>query len=347
MNSSQIGLDKFIEALPVGIVILDSSFNVKTGNRLAFQLLDIALEDLLVDTFDKLIQNQKLKDALTQIQTESARKQEFFFENNNRYIKCTIERLYEESEENGIIVTVEDATKYRQLEGIKHDFIQTILHRLRSPLATLKTSLSIINTDKIGKISPEVKEILDMSYHEVNRLNVLLNDLRNLFVIETGLVEKEIDIEKFIVADVLNRAVKDFLKLQSHSEEIRKRLSLTGDINIPVKADFEKLKQILIILLKNAYTFSPHGTTVEINVICNDGQTTISVKDSGIGLSEKSIDFLFVKFFREDNKITRDNEGNGLGLFIARSLIELMKGTIYCESQKNKGSLFVINLPSE
>ena len=347
MDNSHLMVEKFIEGLPTGIIVLDSNFNVLAWNKLAFQLLDIAVEDLLAGQFNDVVKNQTLKDALNQIQNRDAGKQDFFIEKEGQTIKCAVGRLHHESdEEDRIIIIVEDATKYKQLDSMKQEFMQIILHRIRNPLSTLKTSLSLINSAKIAEVPQELKEILEMSTHEVNRLNALLNDLRNLYVIETGLAEKELDIESFTVADILDRATGDLIKLYRDDKEINKQLSLKGDLDSPVKADFEKLKQVLVVLLINAYNFSPTKSPIEITASQNNGQTTIEVKDYGIGIADDKKKFIFTKFFREDNEITRSKEGNGLGLFIARSLIEIMKGAMYCESQKGVGSSFFINLPS-
>lgn len=348
MTDSQLMLEEFIEGLPIGIIVLDSDLNVLAWNKLAFQLLEIEIEDLLVEQFDNVVKDRILKNALNQIQNKDAGKQDFFFEKEAQVIKCTVDRLRHESdEEDKIIIIVEDVTKYKQLDSMKQEFMQIILHRIRNPLSTLKTSLALVNSAKIAEVPHELKEILEMSSHEVNRLNVLLNDLRNLYVIETGLAEKELEIENFAVADILDRAIGDFLKLYQNNEAIKKRLFLKGDLDSLLKADFEKLKQVLVILLMNAYEFSPDKSKIEIITSQNNGQTTIEVKDYGIGIADDEKEFIFSKFFREDNELTRNKEGNGLGLFIARSLIEIMKGTMYYESKKSVGSSFFVSLPSE
>ncbi len=348
MDNNQLSLDKFIEGLPIGILILDPSLHVKTGNTLAFQLLDVAVEDLVTASFDSVVTDEQVCHALHQIAAGETAKQYMIVERNGIYIKCTIDRQIDDSGEDGsIIMIVEDATGFKQLELLKQDFIQTILHRIRSPLTTLKTSLSMVNSLHRESIPEDVREIVDMSYHEVNRLHVLMNDLRNLFLIETKLAGLDMEIEAFPVADVLDRALGELKKLPSVNDDIQKRISCNGDLDLTIKADFEKVKQVLFILLKNACDFSPEKTPVEINLSQNNNRITIEIKDYGIGISEEAKSYLFTKFFREDNDITRGTEGNGLGLFIARSFVEYMKGSLYFESKKNSGSSFFITLPGE
>ena len=347
MSDTQLALEEFIEGLPTGIIVLDANCNVLVWNKLAFQLLGIEVEDLLIGQFDAVVKNPPLQDALNRVKNKDAVKNDFIFEKESQFIKCTVDRLrYESGAEDRIIIIVEDASRYKQLESMKHEFMQVILHRIRNPLCSLKTSLSIVNSGKVTAIPPELKEILEMSGHEVNRLNVLLNDLRNLYVIETGLAEKELEVESFSAADILDRGIGDFLKLYQNKEAIKKRLFLKGDLDSQIRADFEKLKQVLVILLTNAFDYSSNKSPVEVKVSHNNGQATIELKDKGIGIADEKKEFVFSKFFREDNEINRNKEGNGLGLFIARSLIEIMKGTMYYESRKDVGSSFFINLPT-
>lgn len=346
MKESQILIDEFIECLPLGVILLNADFTLQAGNELAFKLLDISIEDALIDSFDSSIGNDELKDVLTQHKNNSAIKNEIFIRKNNRAIKCVIDSYdFQAGQGHGTIICIEDVSKSKQLENVKQDFVQTLLHKIRSPLATLKTSLSLVNTIKTLEMSSDLQDLMAMSYHEVNRLNTLLHDLRNLFLIETGLVAKEIDLESIPLADVLSVALKRFYKLIGEDEDITERFIVNGDLNVNVNADFDKLKQVLLILFKNAYEFSPKQKPIEINVSYDVTILTIEIKDFGIGVSEKSKQFLFSKYFREDNTITKNSDGNGLGLFIAKSFMELMNGQIYSESQKDRGSSFFITVP--
>ncbi len=350
METNSLSLDRFIEGLPFGILIVNPATGmIKTGNAVAFDLLEVQIEDVLTQSFDTIVADEEILLGFKQVISGETSKHNAVFEKNGKYIKCTIGAITGDSEEEGdsILVFVENVTNFKQLELLKQDFIQTILHRIRNPLTTLKTSLSIVNSLYLTSVSEEIREILDMSFREVNRLHVLINDLRNLFLIETGLANLDLEIETFPVTEILDRALDELSKLPSIDDESRKRIICDGDRNIRIKADFEKLKQVLFVLLKNACDFSPEKTPVEVNLSQDNNMVTIAIKDYGIGISEEAKPYLFTKFFREDNEITRIKEGNGLGLYIARSLVDFMKGTLYCESKKGSGSSFFISLPSE
>jgi signal transduction histidine kinase len=121
---------------------------------------------------------------------------------------------------------------------------------------------------------------------------------------------------------------------------------MEGDLTCRVKADFEKMKQVLFNLLKNAILFSKGNAPVVIKITRQSDLVNIQIKDQGIGISSDTVPLLFQKYFREDNEITREIEGNGLGLFLAKSYIGFMKGTLYCETEKGKGSVFTVTIPA-
>ena len=345
-------VEGFIEKLPIGVVVLDSAFGVRNCNTLAFTLLNARIEDCLVGNFMDAIDNEKLKDSLRQVSEGISQQCHLVLESPESVVACTIKTIYGESGTE-LIIIAEDATQIRDLARIKLEFIGSLLHRIRNPLSTLKTSLAMVQNDQMGVLPPDINEILNMGYHEVNRLSVLLNDMRDLFLIETGLAKKDFVIETFTVAEVVARAVTGLDKMDPPFNTIRQRLKLCGTLDAKISADFEKTKGILRDVLKNAVQYSSQEDAGGIELFCKytDGpigsetSVTIQVRDGGDGIGQDKLPLLFTKYFREDTPNTRKYEGNGLGLFLARSFAELMNGSMYCESVKGKGSSFFVTLP--
>ncbi|MDD5674403.1 MAG: ATP-binding protein [Chitinivibrionales bacterium] len=337
-------IESFIEQLPVGIVTLGADDGVVSVNKPALSLLDMGIEDTLSGSFCKSVPVEEVREAVDRLRNNSST-QNFFFERGGKYVKGCASH-YAGPEENGILIVLEDATAFRQMETIKREFLQSILYSLRNPLATLKTSLSILNAGKIAPLPASVQEIVGLSVLEVNRLNALLVDLRDLFYIETGLAEKELEIESFYPGKAIDRAVADLEKTQDLCKDLKERLRIEGRRDFSIKADFEKTKRIIMHVLSNAAVFSPKESPIVVRLSGNGLKTTMEIVDRGIGIADAKKPFLFTKYFREDNEKTRAVHGNGLGLFIARSLAELMGGSIYCETMQGKGSSFFIGLPS-
>ena len=344
MNLKRPELEQIVDYLPVGIMVFDREMRLRLWNEVALSLTGIGIEDVLSGDYAELLNDEmRLKfDAATGNSDTSH--EHWVIERDGKSIGYTLRSIRNDGEDNTILI-IEDATKFMDVEKIKRDFIGTLLHKLRGPLSTLKTSLSMLQAGAVKGISTEAHEILDMGYHEVNRLVRLVGNMRDLFMIETGLAEKDMDIEEFPLSLPLNRAIEELAKMDPPFAAVRKRLVLKGHFNIGVRKDFEKLKKVFLILFKNALMYSQEETEVTVTCEENGDYIDVRIEDTGIGMSEESLPLLFGKYFRENNEATKVQEGNGLGLYIAKSFIELMKGTIYCESIQGKGSAFFFSLP--
>ena len=290
---------------------------------------------------------EPLKEGIWQVHSGKSQQQHVVLTLAEKTLSCTVIKSIDEGGGAGMTVLIEDATDLNKIERMKREFIGMLLHKIRSPLATIKTSLSILQVGPAeggSQSSVEAKEILGMCYEEVNRLSLLVNDMRDLFFIEMKLAEKELEQEDFTIGSALARAVADVGKSLS-PETLKNRISFAGNRELFVRADFEKTKKVFSVILKNALQYSAPDTPVEVACTSVPGYVNIKVKDFGVGITEKMTDFVFSKYFREDNPATRNSGGNGLGLFIARSYIELMKGTIYFESRQGAGTSFNVSLP--
>jgi signal transduction histidine kinase len=345
INETRQELENFVEYLPVGVVVFDADMRLHLWNNLALELLGIGLETVLTGDFAKSIDEQLLKNIKDNEQTSHTGQQRLALEKDGRVLSCTIKHVAAENGRQAIVI-VEDATRFRRIEQVQRDFITNVLHKLRGPLSTLKTSLSMVQNEKALADAAQTGEILAMSYHEVNRLVDLVNDLRDLFLIETGLAGKDLDIEDFAVSMAINRAADEIGKMPAPFSDVRRRFPLTGDPHQRVRADFGKTKKIFTVLLKNAMLYSDNASPIEASFSEVGDCVAICVRDKGTGIAEKSMPLLFGKYFREDTAQTRSNEGNGLGLFIAKSYAELMGGSLHCESVQGKGSAFLVSLPA-
>ena len=348
MTTSNQEIAAFADQLPVGVLVLGAGFDVQAINALALGLLDIQIESLLSPNWlEEVPIAAELKNALVSSMNDQTNRQSLVIEIAGRPVKCTITSSPDRGEgERRVIAVLEDATELRRLEAVKRDFIGSVLHRLRSPLSTLKTSLAILTGMSADQLALSGKEVLDMGYAEVNRLHVLVEDLRDLFYIETGLAHKELELESFQIAEVLTKAVMEVGRLSTPYNRIERQLQIRGAQRACAIADFTRLKQVFVNLLKNACIFSPDGGPIDIDVEQEGGQVMVRIIDHGIGVADDKRALLFTKFFREDNRVTRISAGNGLGLFTAKSYVELMGGTISAESRQGVGTTMIIGLLS-
>lgn len=343
MHDISATLDSLVELLPVGVLVLEKDLSIVRCNRCAMEFLGLEPDDILGGQLPDREENAPLMQLLAARRREELSQWRETLTLGTKTVRCSLHHPGRQSEGTTTVV-MEDGGEAKRLEQVKQDFITTILHRLRNPLGSLKTSLSVLSAET-ASLSPEARDILWMSCHEVDRVNTLLADLRDLLYIETGLAGMHLEPEAFAVGEVLPRVYRKLGALYPETEPDT-RIALEGNAGALVHADYEKVSRILLILLGNAFAYDPRGGPVLVEINDLDACVSLAVKDRGVGIAEKSMPLLFTKFFREHDPNVKDIEGNGLGLFIARSWLDLMGGSISCESEKGTGTTFTITLPT-
>ena len=238
--------------------------------------------------------------------------------------------------------------KNQELEQVslaKSQILSTATHELKTPLTSIVGYIErvLMHQETVGPLNERQQRYLETIQSNAHRLNDLIDDLLDVSRIEAGSFElKLVDIE---VEEELLEVIRS---LQNQIAE--KRLSVTVNISpsVPrIKADRLRFSQVLTNLVSNACKYSPDSAAVYINVIYRQGMVEIDVADTGIGIGEENQSRLFTKFFRVDNSTTREVSGTGLGLFIAKHIVEAHGGQIWVDSEEGKGSTFSFTLPAD
>ena len=193
-------------------------------------------------------------------------------------------------------------------------------------------------------LTNQAKEQLENAFEATERSITLVNEMLDVSRIEGGRLE--LNLEKLN----LTKLVADFVentKIQAESKQIKLTLSSDGNVDYFVKADKDKVLQILNNLLNNAIKFTPQKGSVAISLKKTGNKIETIITDTGIGIKEGDFPKLFVKFGRLDTSLSSVSEkpGTGLGLYISKKLIELSGGEIKVKSKTNKGSAFTFTLP--
>jgi len=242
----------------------------------------------------------------------------------------------------GRIVALRDITRERELDKLKTDFISVVSHELRTPLTSIKGYTDLLLSGATGEISELQGEFLSIIQSSTTRLSNLINDILDISRIESGTIEikhEPIDYRR-IVADTLR-----LMKAAADEKQISMDASLPETIP-PVRGDIDKVAQVLGNLVSNAIKYTPEGGWVKVSLeITGEASVLTSVTDSGIGIAPEDQKRLFQKFFRADNTSTREAGGTGLGLVIAKTIVELLGGAIWVESEPGRGTRFYFTLP--
>lgn len=228
-----------------------------------------------------------------------------------------------------------------EVNKLKEDFSNIVSHQLRAPITNLKWLVEGIEKEQAsGKVSSSCREYLDLVNENIQRMENLINDLVIVAKIKNP---KAFRRESFEVNALIKDIVKDFTPLIKASNlAIDLKLS-PQKIQVNLPQDF--CKMIIENLLDNAIKYNKPGGRIEIKTQNQKRRFILEIKDTGIGIPEKSKQFLFQKFFRASNAIEKDPRGSGLGLFIVKSIVKQLKGGIHYSSKFGKGTHFIIILP--
>jgi signal transduction histidine kinase len=223
------------------------------------------------------------------------------------------------------------------LEKLRHNMVTDVSHELRTPLSNIRGYLEALRD---GVIEPN-PEITDSLYEEAMLLNRLVNDLQELSLAEAG----QLRLERRAVApaDVVNRAL-EAARPRAEAKGIALQVDLPEDLPL-VDADPQRVGQVLGNLLSNGLTYTPSGGGIVVGARARESEVEISVRDTGAGIPAEDIPYVFERFYRADKSRSRATGGAGLGLAIARQLVEAHGGRIWVESTEGQGSTFTFALP--
>lgn len=231
------------------------------------------------------------------------------------------------------------AARLQQTEAMRRQLIGDVSHELRTPLTTIKGSMEGL----IDGVLPASEETFQGIYREADRLQRLVNDLQELSRVEAGAYELSLHPVK--VSTLIEATVR---RLERQFEDKAVALETNIAPGLPqVLADEERIEQVLLNLVGNALQYTPSGGKVTISVHHSNGEVQIAVSDTGIGIAPEHLPRLFTRFYRVDKSRSRIGGGSGIGLTIAKHLVEAHGGRIWVYSQgAGKGSTFAFALPA-
>ena len=231
----------------------------------------------------------------------------------------------------------------KKLDKAKSEFISIASHQLRTPLSIIKGFASMLEEGSYVQMNEKAKDILGKIGSSSDRLTRLINDLLDLSRMEGGRMKFEWE---FIKMDELVQSVVEELAPQAEKKGVNfKWLNQTPE-KMYVRADKEKLRQVVMNLIDNAIKYTPKGF-VEVKLVKTpENMARLAVKDSGIGMDQEEINMIFGKFMRGKKVPRLWTEGVGLGLYVARKILEEHKGNVWAESEgEGKGSTFFVEIP--
>ena len=240
-----------------------------------------------------------------------------------------------------VLAVLRDVTREVEVDRMKSEFISTVAHELRTPLTSIKGYTDLLLMGAVGGVDEQQRQFLQVIRSNADRLSLLVADMLDLSRIESGRVQLN---RSYVPPADLIREVADSLRHQFTARG--QTLTVEAADDLPeVKVDRDRIIQVLTNLLSNANKYTPDGGRITISARIMNRTMEIAVQDTGYGIAPQDMGRLFTRFFRADDPQVQFAGGTGLGLVIARSLVELHGGRMWAESEPGSGSTFTFTLP--
>ncbi|MDD3889700.1 MAG: ATP-binding protein [Syntrophomonadaceae bacterium] len=324
-GGNQIGTLYVSSPLQAGIVSLENDFLTNINKNISISIIIVAFLAFLLGLFLSRSITRPMADLSSAIH-EVAR--------GNLGT-----RLEPRGEREFVSLATDFNTMARQLmehEESRVRLISNIAHELRTPLSIIRGQLEAIQSGKL-EINEEISSTL---VDETIRLTRLVSDLETIGLAESGVLKLNKTVIK--INDLVERLLP--LRLTMEEDNIKFQVQIEDGLQ-EVKADFNRLTQVLINLLTNAMHHTPSGGEVILTIKRQENRIAFSIADNGSGISDKDLPNIFERFYRIDESRNRKSGGTGLGLAIARRYVEAHKGQIWVESSVGQGTTFYFTLP--
>jgi len=239
-------------------------------------------------------------------------------------------------------IIIKNFERLAEVSRMKSEFINIISHQLRSPLVNLKWSLDFLNLKKAEIDAEKREEYYSILQDNIKRIIELVNDITLISRLQEG-ENASIKKQKIVLSNIILDLISQF-KFFADSLNIKIEYDIASDLP-KVLADPFYMRLAIENLISNAVCYSSKNGIIKISLKKENNNILFKIEDSGIGIPEEDQKYIFQKFFRAKNAFNKKTDGSGLGLFIAKSIIEKFGGRIWFEPKKDKGSIFYFTLP--
>jgi len=324
------------------ILLLDKNFRIKFINKNGIQLFKINENDYKKKYFLDIINIPEIYNLIqeNEVSKEDNKIIEVIYRNKRLFLKIDISsNKVENKKRKDTLLVIKDVTDLVESEVTSKNFICTISHELKTPLTSMMMGIGLINNDNIGKLNGKQKDIVDTMEEDVQKLNELVSDLLKVYELQSNkntLNKKNEDINK-LIQDTFNN-----FKSQAKEKTISLELNLNSKLPYVI-IDSERIKWVLNNLVSNAIRYTENGI-VKISASYDNEKIFVSVTDTGRGIPEDYLNKVFERFVRVEG-FEIPQESTGLGLAIAKEIVEIHGGEIWCESKVGVGSKFIFTIP--
>ena len=336
-----------VKSITDPLIVLDASYKVQLLNNSGENVFGVLEQNIINSNYLETIRNMELYDYIFCVVDNKVTDTEkiiSFHLNDRTYFFNVLVTVVNDKDDkiNAIVVLLKNITEYKELEKVRTDFIATISHEFKTPLTSIMMGVGLLFEKNIGVINEKQEELLDAIKEETEKLADLVSNLLKLSKIQSN--QAVYDIRPYSITKIVLDCVENY-SMQAKNKKIILDNSIRKELpNVVV--DKEKIIWVLNNLVSNALKYTDAGGKIVIGARINGDKMKVFVKDNGKGIPREYHEKIFEKFVKI-NAYDTEFLSSGIGLSIAKGIVEAHGGTIYCESEVSKGSTFTFTLPLE
>ncbi len=328
------------DLLPVGVLVIGGQGRLIEANQPGLELLGLDQRAFEQPLFGALLETDSLRDTLAESRDEVRRME--VCEGGRDLLAET--RPLADREDGATLLILQETSGSTTATAQKRNFIFDLLHKVRTPLTTIVSVLSMATSERLDSKQVDMAELLSMGAKQADRLTAFLARLRYLLMVETGTLDSELRVEPVTVALAMGQVAAD---LRSRFNG-KKQTLIEGypEEEVTALVDRAILGRVLELVVLNAHQYTPERGTVRMGAKRQNGSVSILISDDGPGIPEEELPRLFERFFRGSTAVSAEVEGEGLGLYLARQLLLSFGATIHLDSRPGGGTEVEILLPA-
>jgi PAS domain S-box-containing protein len=347
-----------LESVADGIVVTDGTNHITLFNRSAETILGLKSSAVIGELLDKYaglfgrrartwIQTvRKWSDRPQAYQPGETYSEELDLE-GGKVVSVHLAPVIWRLELLGTVSIFRDITHEVQVDRLKSEFLANVSHELRTPMTSIKGYAEIMLMGASGALTAQQTHFLQIIKSNAERLGVLVNDLLDISRIESGRITLTFD--PLNLGEIAQEVI-EYYRQRSQEENKAMNFALQIQDELPqIAGDAERIRQVISNLVSNSYNYTPANGNIHVSLQRIDGEVQVDIEDNGIGIPIKDQQRVFERFFRGDDPLVLATAGTGLGLALARTLVEMHHGRIWFKSNgiSGEGSTFSFSLPTE
>ncbi len=340
--------DTIVQSIADGLIMTDAAMRVLHLNRVVAELYHVDEAESIGRPLGSVLQDDRVLSLLTaSIPARGSAAAppgllQYSRGDQTLYYRPKVTRVLDaEGALYGVLLLLQDVTQFKELDRLKSDFIATLSHEFRTPVTSISMTVDILNQEILGKLNVKQRELITSAKEDCVRLTKLARELLQLSKLESGRIElrnEELDIHALIQSSLRP------LQLQFAEKGVRLGIEVAGDLPRLV-ADEQQLTWVITNLVTNALKYTNPDGVVTVRAREEHGFLLMEVEDTGVGIAPEHLQTIFDKFVQVKRGTDVTPGSVGLGLAIAKEIVELYGGRIWASSAVGKGSTFSFTIP--